>query len=198
MPKPSILLIDDHALFRSGLALLLETRLPATTVIEVGAVDEALALDVPVLDLVLLDVQLREASGLDSIAVLQQRWPQAKIVVVSAFDLEAVMCGAIQRGAVAFISKAERPERMLERVQLLLCGGTLEITAIPADPVPLTPRQIMVLELMCQGLTNKQIARRLKRSENTVRCHVQTVLATLNVSCRTEAAYAARRRGLIL
>lgn len=179
---------------------MLEMRLPQTTVIEAGALDEALSLERKTLDLILLDVQPRGASGLDGIAALQQRWPQAKIVIVSALDLDldldTVTCEAIQRGAVEFLSKAERPERLLERVRLLISGATAETNAIPAAPVSLTPRQMDVLELLRRGLTNKQIARRLHRSEHTVRCHVQHMLAILDVSCRTEAAYAARRLGL--
>jgi len=198
MPSSSILLIDDHALFRSSVALMLEMRLPQTTVSEASTLDEALTQESPPPDLILLDVQLEGTNGLEGIALLQERWPLAKVVIVSAFDREAVVCEAIRRGAVEFHAKTECPEHLLQRIQALLSGEPPEPTTIAATPLPLTSRQRQVLGLLCQGLTNKEIAAQLRRSEHTVRSHVQAILTILQVSCRTEAADAARRLGLVL
>ncbi|AVB17744.1 DNA-binding response regulator [Pseudomonas syringae pv. tomato] len=198
MPSSSILLIDDHALFRSSVALMLEMRLPRTTVSEASRIEQALAQALPAPDLILLDVQLESTNGLEGIALLQERWPLARVVIVSAFDRDAIVREAIQRGAVEFHSKAECPEHLLQRIQALLSGEPPEPRTIAATPLPLTSRQRQVLGLLCRGLTNKEIALQLWRSEHTVRSHVQAILTILQTSCRTEAADAARRLGLVL
>lgn len=196
----SILLIDDHALFRSSVALVLSAGLPGVRTYEAGSLDEALRLEVEPA-LVLLDVQLRGVSGLEGIASLKRKWPEARIAVVSAFDVSEVIDEAVRRGAVAFISKAEKPEFMLRKVGAWLSEAPPTAAAPAATKVTerslLTPRQCEVLDLLCQGLSNKMIGRRLNVSEHTVRGHVQAMLATLQVSSRSEAAFAARRLGLI-
>jgi DNA-binding NarL/FixJ family response regulator len=197
-----ILLIDDHALFRSGIAMVLAAGLPGAQTRECGSLEEALRLADHEPELVLLDVQLQGVSGLEGIALLKRKWPRAKIVIVSAFDLGDVVQEAVERGALAFISKTECPERMLQLVHATLGGEA----SAPQSPVAtqderarpkLTPRQCEVLDLLCQGLSNKMIGRRMNLSEHTVRGHVQAMLATLQVSSRSEAAFAARRLGLI-
>lgn len=195
----SILLIDDHALFRSGIAMVLEAGLGEADISEAGSLEQALQESDIEPDLIMLDVQLQGVSGLEGMASLRRKWPLAKIVVVSAFDLPDIISEAVEKGAIAFISKTERPERMLAQVRSLLDGD-----AAPApvhhsgeDRPRLTPRQAEVLDLLCQGLSNKMIGRRLNLSEHTVRGHVQATLATLDVSSRSEAAFAARRLGLV-
>ncbi len=184
MPSSSILLIDDHVLFRSSVALMLEIRLPVgTTVSEASRIEQALAQALPAPDLILLDLQLESANGLEGIALLQERWPLARVVIVSAF-------------AVEFHSKTECPEHLLQRIQALLSGEPPEPRTIASTPLTLTSRQRQVLGLLCQGLTNKEIASQLWRSEHTVRSHVQAILTILQASCRTEAADT--RLGLVL
>ncbi|MFD2404613.1 LuxR C-terminal-related transcriptional regulator [Azorhizophilus paspali] len=185
-------------MFRSSVALMLEMRLPQTTVSEASTLDEALTQESPPPDLILLDVQLEDTNGLEGIALLQERWLLAKVVILSAFDRDAVVCEAIQRGAVEFHAKTECPERLLQRIQALLSGGHPEPAILITPPLSLTPRQRQVLRLLCQGLTNKEIALQLRRSEHTVRSHVQAILTSLQASSRTEAADAARRLGLVL
>ncbi|RMN35126.1 DNA-binding response regulator CorR [Pseudomonas coronafaciens pv. porri] len=193
------MLIDDHVLFRSSVALMLEIRLPVgTTVSEASRIEQALAQALPAPDLILLDLQLESANGLEGIALLQERWPLARVVIVSAFDRDAIVCEAIQRGAVEFHSKTECPEHLLQRIQALLSGEPPEPRTIASTPLTLTSRQRQVLGLLCQGLTNKEIASQLWRSEHTVRSHVQAILTILQASCRTEAADTARRLGLVL
>jgi DNA-binding NarL/FixJ family response regulator len=110
---------------------------------------------------------------------------------------------AHERGAAAFVSKADSADNILAVIDRLRRGEPAGAAAPPAagegagSPQLLTPRQFEVLDLLCQGLPNKVIGRRLGLSENTVRGHVQAVLAALQVSSRSEAGFAARRRGLV-
>ncbi|WP_462379321.1 response regulator [Pseudomonas sp. Marseille-QA0892] len=195
----SILLIDDHALFRSGIAMVLEAGLGEASISEAGSLEQALQRSEIEPDLIMLDVQLQGVSGLEGMASLRRKWPLAKVVVVSAFDLPDIISEAVEKGAFAFISKTEKPERMLAQVRTLLDGDAAPVPVPRSgeDRARLTPRQAEVLDLLCQGLSNKMIGRRLNLSEHTVRGHVQATLAALGVSSRSEAAFAARRLGLV-
>ncbi|TBU95983.1 response regulator [Stutzerimonas kirkiae] len=199
MKTTPILLIDDHALFRSGIAMVLQASLECVEIFQAGSLEQALRLADIEPCLVLLDVQLQGVSGLEGIESLRRKWPVAKVVMVSAFDLSEVVSEAVERGALAFISKTERPERMLQQIRELLADdGAPAPRSVAISPRPrLTPRQCEVLDLLCQGLSNKMIGRRLNLSEHTVRGHVQAMLAALQVSSRSEAVFAARRLGLI-
>lgn len=198
----TLLLIDDHSLFRSGIAMVLTSGLSGVTIHEAASLEEALGVPDLMPQLVLLDVQLRGLSGLEGIAPLQQKWPGIRIVMVSAFELPEIVGKAVERGAVGFISKTEKPERLLHQVAALLAHRPGEpVATFSSDSnerARLTPRQHEVLDLLCQGLSNKMIGRRLGLSEHTIRGHVQATLATLEVSSRAEAAFAARRLGLVL
>ncbi len=182
--------------------MVLAAGLESVRLHEAESLEEALRLQDCDPQLLLLDVQLQGVSGLEGIASLRRKWPDTRIVVVSAFDLSGSVSEAVERGAVAFISKTERPERMLQLVRSLLAGGDTQAVSDSGGRTQqtgarLTPRQSEVLDLLCQGLSNKMIGRRLNLSEHTVRGHVQAVLSTLKVSSRSEAAFAARRTGLI-
>lgn len=198
-----LLLIDDHALFRSGIAMVLVAGLGGSDIFEASSIEKALLCPCEILDLLLLDVQLDGLNGLDGMTLLKRKWPSAKIVMVSAIQDAQVVRTAMERGAQGFICKAESPARMLEVIARILAGQTM--TGDPSSPAigggshkaVLTPRQYEVLDLICQGLSNKMIGRRLNLSENTVRGHVQATLAALQVASRSEAAFVARRQGLI-
>jgi len=123
--------------------------------------------------------------------------------VVSALaDSEAVR-EALERGAHRFISKAQTPDAMLEIIRALLndhsatSEGAPLASATAVRSTKLTPRQCEVLDLLCQGLPNKMIGRRLNLSENTIRGHVQAIFVALQVSSRSEAAFMSRRLGLV-
>ncbi|WP_437880199.1 response regulator [Pseudomonas sp. LRF_L74] len=198
-----LLLIDDHALFRSGIGMVLTTGLPDVEIFEAASLDEALLCPCEEPDLLLLDVQLEGLNGLDGIAVFKRKWPLAKVVMVSAIQDSQVVNEALARGAQGFICKAETPTRMLELVEQVL-RGQMPITGervpegvVAQQAIKLTPRQCEVLDLMSRGLSNKMIGRRMNLSENTVRVHVQATLAALQVSSRSEAAFVARRLGLV-
>ncbi|MBU1425673.1 MAG: response regulator transcription factor [Gammaproteobacteria bacterium] len=204
MATTKILLIDDHAMFRSGLSMVLAARMTDTEIFEAGSLNEATQDAPQQIDVILLDINLPGLNGLDGIAFLKRKWPLVPVVVLSSQDGPETVRNALARGAVCFISKADTADRIVALLNRVLRGVYAEPGKQPEGseetqdiPQHLTPRQCEVLDLVCQGMSNKLIARRLSLSENTVRGHVQAILAFLEVSSRSEAAFAARRRGLV-
>jgi DNA-binding NarL/FixJ family response regulator len=200
MPNVHILLIDDHAMFRAGLRMLLGSSISVVTVLESGSLNEAIRDVSSPPDLVLLDIKLPGINGVDGLALLKRQWPEVPVLMLSSQDEPEMVRLAMARGATGFLSKAETAERMVAVVRQLL-RHDLPAELPDSCEVPparrFTPRQCEVLELLCQGLSNKLIARRLGLAENTVRWHVQAILSELQVSSRSEAAFAARTLGLI-
>ena len=195
-----ILVIDDHALYRDGLRLALARALPEAAVEEAGSLNEALNLAVAP-DVVVLDVKLPGLNGVEGMPLLRRAWPQVPVIVLSSQDEPENARAALARGANAFLSKAESAEKIVAVVKTTLSGEAPPTAPAPVSPTADTPsltaRQCEVLELLGRGLTNKAIGRQLDLSENTVRGHVQAILAVLQVTNRSEAAFAARRLGLI-
>lgn len=201
-----ILLIDDHSLFRTGLRTLICNGLQDVSALEAASLEEAMRIAPADVHLILLDIKLQGLNGLEGIALLKRKWPQAPVLVLSADDSPETVQLARERGAHSFISKGDTAENILTEIHRVLHAAEedaeqqeqpLEKARTSHTKPLLTPRQYEVLDLVCQGLSNKMIARRLDLSENTVRCHVQVVLTTLQVSNRSEAAFAARRKGLV-
>lgn len=194
-----ILLVDDHAMFRSGLRALLGASLPGAELFEAGSLDQALAGDMPPPHVVLLDIKLPGASGMEGLALLKRRWPSVPVLMLSSLDAPETVRQALACGAAGFVSKAETAERIIDLVNRATRGQL----AVPDETIggagaqPLTARQHEVLGLLGLGLSNKLIARRLLLSENTVRRHVQDILERFEVVSRAEAVCAARRQGLI-
>jgi DNA-binding NarL/FixJ family response regulator len=205
MPTLRILLIDDHAMFRAGLALVLRSALTGVQVLEAASLDGALRhpdklTQAP--DVVILDIHLEGLNGLNGIALLKRQWPLTPIVMLSSETSSETKRQALALGASAFVSKTETPDHILTTIQAMLGQGVIptarsDSTSSPTAPARLTARQSEVLDLLSQGLPNKVIGRRLGLTENTVRWHVQAVLELLQVSSRAEAVYVARQRGLI-
>jgi DNA-binding NarL/FixJ family response regulator len=193
-----ILLIDDHALFRTGLRLVLLGGLPDAQVLEAESLEQAVR-DAGPPSLVLLDIQLKGVNGLEGLGLLRQRWPGVPVVMLSSSAEPETVRLALSRGAAAFVSKAETAEKIIAVVEQTL-GSKQKATPQTvgeASRPRLTPRQCEVLDLLCEGLSNKMIAKRMELSEFTVRGHVQAVLGLLGVQSRSQATFAARRVGLI-
>lgn len=220
-----LLLLDDHPLFREGLALLLHRLSGDLQLLQAATCDEAFALceAQPDIELILLDLNLVGMRGMDGLAVLRERYPQMPVVVVSSADGPAVIRQAIDAGAVGFIPKSSSSEILLNALRLVLAKGIyLPPNVLLAEPLPLgraarsaagsvssaaagtldpsdlglTPRQADVLYLVLQGKSIKLICRELGLGEGTVKGHVSAVLRALNVTTRTQAVVAAHRLGL--
>ena len=198
MTAQHILLIDDHAMFRSGLNMVISMAMPLACVTQAASVEEALRAAVDAVDVMLLDIKLNGSSGLEGIASIKQRWPGAPVLMLSSQDEPETARLALARGAAAFVSKAETAEKIIEVIQQVLRGELVgEAARQNADVRRLTPRQREVLALLHQGLSNKLIARKLALSDNTVRRHVQDILEYFQVVNRAEAVFAARQQALV-
>lgn len=207
-----LLHVDDHALLRDALGLLLTQTWPGLQVLPAGSLAEACAVaDAhPDLRLVLVDLGLPDAQGLQSLTVLQAHAPQARHVVLSASDQPALVLQAIDAGAAGFVSKTADLAQMQAALRRVLDGGihlppglvlpltlTLNGAATPAEPT-LTARQRDVLGLLVDGLPNKTISRQLGLSASTVKTHMEAIYRQLGVNSRAQAVVAAARLGLYL
>jgi len=206
-----ILLIDDHPLFRSGIAAVVAELAAAIQCIEVSRCEEALRLIAcgAQFELILLDLNLPGMDGLTGLAKLRDATPSTPIVMLSASENAAKIKQAINAGAMGYIPKSSSRDIILNALRLALAGGVylprnLTHTAAESGEKEsdvnghgLTARQHEVINLVAMGKSNKEIAYRLGMAENTVRVHVAAILKLLNVKNRTEAGYAATQRGLI-
>jgi DNA-binding NarL/FixJ family response regulator len=201
---PTVLLVEDHTLFREGMRLMLgSSPLVRARILEAGNLADALAL-ADAVDLVLLDIGLPGVGGIDGLASLKQRWPDAAIVMLSAHDRPELVRQAMSRGASGFVSKTAQPVHICQEVRRWLNqqhGAGEQMPAPGPDKAPdeevLTPRQYDVLRLLAQGLSNKAIAYQMHLSENTIRNHVVAILRQFNAQTRTGAVVAAQRLGLL-
>lgn len=203
MKSPKLLLIDDHAMFRAGLSMVIAMALPDAVLLQAGSLSDALATAPQDINVVLLDIKLNGSSGLDGIERLRQYWPTAPVLMLSSLDTPEIQALALSRGSAAFVSKAETAEHIVAMVRRALSGDLGGELGQPGRSSgmnierPLTPRQREVLELLHQGFSNKLIARQLQLSENTVRRHVQGILEYFQVMSRAEAVFAARQMALV-
>ena len=204
-----ILVIDDHPLIVGALVQLLPLIDPALAVLSAGDPAEATRVldNEPEIALVLLDLGLPGARGLDFLADLKLDYPGVPIAVLSATHDSATVLAALGAGAQGFIPKSVSAEILLDAVRYVLDGGVYLPAGAPAMPagdgvriehgaLGLTARQTDVLKLLAQGKPNKLICRDLTLSEGTVKVHVSAILKALHVRSRTEAIAVLARRGI--
>ncbi len=205
-----VLLVDDHALFREGLALLLQGLDPAVGVTHAATAEAALvAAAAHGFDLVLLDLALPGRPGLDVLYALHRDGEGPPVVVMSGSDDRATVMAALQAGAMGFVPKSSPSAVMIGALRVVLGGGIYlppdvflgdagsRKTASDAKPgLALTPRQWQVLRLILEGRSIKLIAQALDTSANTTKTHVSAVLRALGVTSRTQAIVAVHRLGL--
>jgi DNA-binding NarL/FixJ family response regulator len=205
-----VLVVEDHPIFRDGLAAMFNAAPAMALVGSVGTVAEALDAMALAPDVVLLDLSLPDGTGLDVLAAAQQATPRPAVLVLSMSDDPQAVLEAVRAGACGYLVKgAGRPE-VLEAVRRAAAGGAVfdaataetvmaAARASAADPVAalgLTAREGDVLRLVAQGLDNQTIAARLGVASKTVRNQVSAILMKLGVADRAAAAARARSAGL--
>jgi DNA-binding NarL/FixJ family response regulator len=205
-----ILVVDDHPLIQQALAHALPALHGAIDVL--SAIDREATLTAlarhPDCALVLLDLTLPGAHGLDLLAELRRDFPLLPIVVLSATHDRATVGAAMAAGAQGYIAKTSTPGELLDAVRTVLEGGhsvtsrfastAPRIGGIAGEALGLTHRQADVLRLLIQGKPNKLICRDLRLSEGTVKVHVSAILKALNVRSRAQAIAELSRRGVVI
>ncbi|HZX71078.1 MAG TPA: response regulator transcription factor [Rhodanobacter sp.] len=202
----SLLIADDHPLFRAALRQAAEQSLPGCRVREAADLEAVLAAlgAEPDTDLVLLDLHMPGSQGLSGLAALRAQHPGVAVLVVSAHDEPRVVRRVLDHGAAGFIPKSASPADIGEAIRCVLdCGSSLPpdlaeaVAALPVDPTDtdlacrlarLTEQQSRVLGLLAEGLLNKQVADRLSIQERTVKAHVTAIFEKLQVRNRTQAS----------
>lgn len=198
------LLVDDHALFSEGLALLMSQAFDGIECLQAASIAEALACGArhPDLSLLLLDLSLPDSQGMQGLRRLREALPAPALVVLSADDAPQTVLDALDAGAQGFIPKTARPGQMREALSRVLAGEIYLPAALlqaqrPASP-ELSERQLDVLRLLVGGRANKEIGRELGLSESTVKTHLAALFRKLEVNTRTQAVLKTASLGLRL
>lgn len=204
----NILIVDDHAMVREALAVMLERTEVGSTVIQAGDGAEALSvLDVRAdLDIALLDLGLPGADGLSVLRQIGRVRPELPVIVLTATESSQAVREAFAAGALGYVPKSSPPETLVSALRLVMAGEVFVPSLLvrpggaarpdPARRWRLTTRQREVLRHLAGGLSNKAIGRIMGLSEKTVKAHVTAVFRVLSVSTRREAAAVARTAGL--
>ncbi len=207
MPS-NILIVDDHPLFRDALQSAILSEFPNASIVEAASIEAALAVlqTGQEFDLVLLDLAMPGTLGFDGLNTLRSINPKLPIVIVSAHEDAAIIHEAMICGASGFISKSVRKRELAEAVRDVMNGvvtlpqnyqppetSTGESDAATEALQSLTPQQARVLQMIRQGLLNKQIAHELGVGETTIKAHVSEILRKLGVASRTQAVIEATR-----
>jgi DNA-binding NarL/FixJ family response regulator len=198
------MIVDDHEIVRRGIAEVIGRTEGLEVVAEAGSVADAVRRAESVRpDVVLVDLQLPDGTGLDVIHLLRPRLPQSQMVVLTTFDDDDARSQALHAGAMAFVLKTARGSEICEAVKAVAAGRRLlddrtldRWRASREDPTAgLTPAERRVLDLIGAGLSNREIGNRLGVAEKTVKNHVTSVLAKMGLQRRTQvAAWVAAQR----
>ncbi|AEB45448.1 response regulator transcription factor [Micromonospora maris] len=205
-----VAVVDDHPVFRLGMTALLGTLIGIECVGEAVDVDSALDLVAGHLpDVVLMDLHLGDRSGVEATRLIRARHPEVAVLVVTMFDDDDSLFGALRAGASGYLLKGAAPQQVERGVRAvangeLLLGPEIGARAVGffvrgAAPVPfpqLTDREREILDHVAQGLDNATIAHRLALSPKTVRNHLSNILVKIGVGDRAQAIVRAREQGL--
>ncbi|MFC2021899.1 response regulator [Chloroflexota bacterium] len=218
MDSVKVLVVDDHTLFRRGIAAVLANQEGLEVVGEAAdgleAIEKAKEI-VP--DVILMDLNMPRCSGLEAIQALQTEMPQVNILVLTVSEMEADLFAAVKFGATGYLLKKAEPEELVQSILNIARGGAIVsplmatklltefkdlTTGAEREPkenanADLSPREGEVLQLVAQGATNKEIADSLFISENTVKTHLRSIMEKLHLVNRSQAAAYAVKRGLV-
>ena len=206
-----VLIVDDHAIVREGQRALIDTEPGMEVVGEakdgIEAVEMAYSLQP---DVILLDLHMPRKDGIEAIEDIKEENPETRILVLTSFTEDEEVFAAISAGAMGYILKDSTPQEILMAIRTVYQGETSMHPSIAKKLIrelqrssnlspteePLTAREVEILTLVAQGMSNQEIAEKLVISERTVRTHVTNILGKLHLANRTQAALYALREGL--
>ncbi|MFC1874470.1 response regulator [Chloroflexota bacterium] len=218
MEPITVLVVDDHSLFRRGIAAVLNSQPELKLVGEAADGLEALTKARQLKpDVILMDLNMPRCSGLEAIQAFQAEMPQIHILVLTVSEMEADLFAAVKFGATGYLLKKAEPAELVHAITAIAQGGvivsplmatklltefkylTTGVTkeANDGDEAELSPREEEVLQLIAQGAPNKEIADSLFISENTVKTHLSNIMDKLHLANRSQAAAYAIKRGLV-
>ena len=215
MGPTTILLVDDHVLFRKGMARLIDSQPDFDVVAEAEDGYQAVKYAQKYKpDLILMDVHMPDCDGHEATRLIIKDWPEARIVMLTVSDDDQDLFAAIRNGALGYLVKKIEPEDLFARlrgvtqgeapISRVMAGRILrEFARLGTEGPPpdstrsLTPRERQVLQLVTKGMTNKEIGAQLHIAENTVKNHLRNILEKLHLHNRAQAAAYAVREGLV-
>ena len=215
--KIRVLIADDQALVRSGFRLIIESRGDLEVVGEAENGEQAVRLAAELdPDVILLDIRMPNLDGIEATKAIVASGARARILVLTTFDLDEYVYGAIRAGASGFLLKDVRPPDLIDAIRLVAAGNALlgptvtrrlltRFAESPGSPdgsadaalASLTDRERVILRLLAEGLSNAEIAGRLVVSETTVKTHVSNLLRKLHVRDRVQAVVVAYQTGIV-
>ncbi len=222
MAKTSLILVDDHPLFRQGLRRVLEAQEDLEVIMEVSDGEEALRLTKQLApDVVIMDINLPHMNGLQVTRELKQSVPEVAVIMLTAYHDDEQIFHSVRAGAAAYFPKDITPRRLVEAIRQVSKGNYViddevldkpevaswllqqfdkvaYIDGLPNEMfAPLSPREMEILQHIAKGQSNKEVAYELGISRQTVKNHMTSILRKLAVNDRTQAALYAVRRGWI-
>jgi DNA-binding NarL/FixJ family response regulator len=206
----SVLIVDDHAIVRSGLRCMLEdseVQIAGEAVDGKEALDQTLKLNP---DVVLLDIRMQKSDGLEALRLIREQSPATRVMILSTYDNPTYVARSVALGAKDYVLKGCSREVLLERIRGVAADQppsadsilhrvkvTMDQRKNVQSDFPLTNRELQVLRHIALGLSNREIGTSLQISVETVKEHVQNILRKINAVDRTQAAVWAVKRGLI-
>ncbi len=203
-----LLLVDDHSVVRQGLRLFLKYDPELEVVGEAADGAEALHLARELKpDVVLMDLLMPVMDGITATAAIRRELPETEVLALTSVLEDASVVGAVRAGAIGYLLKDTQAEALCQAIKAAAAGQVqltpsaaarlMQAVSAPESPEALTQRETEVLRLLSQGRSNKQIARSLNTTEQTIKSHVSRILSKLGVQSRTQATLYAIRTGLV-
>jgi DNA-binding NarL/FixJ family response regulator len=199
-----IMTVDDHPVFREGIGSMLSTQKDMELIAEASTGMEAVKLyAVHRPDVTLLDLRLPDISGLDAIIQIRERYPQARMIVLTTYKGDVQALRALKAGAMGYLLKSMLRVYLLDTIRAVHSGHKRVPPEIASEMAEfaaedsLTAREIQVLQQVATGNANKMIADKLSISEDTVKAHMKSILSKLSANDRTHAVTIAIRRGFL-
>ncbi|MEG4453403.1 response regulator transcription factor [Microcoleus sp. N9_A1] len=199
-----VLIADDHAIMRQGLAALLEQEPDLTVVAKASNGQEALTMFRQYQpDVTLMDVRMPQMDGVEAITALCTEFEAARIVVFTAYDGDEDIYRGLRAGAKSYLLKNTEPDELFLAIRTVVSGKKYIPSAVGAKLADrlsgpeLSDRELEVIRLIVAGKSNSEISKVLHISESTVKFHINNILSKMGVSDRTQAAIAALKRGIV-